>query len=347
MGLNEFLREIPKGIHIVDAGIYAANTLGIEQRPPAALQVADRAAISSLVRIASAHSVRLNAVSTGKNWGYGSALSADREAIIVDLSLLKSVNFNVSDETVTLEPGVTQGQLFAYLRDSNLPFMAPTTGAGPNVSIMGNALERGYGVTPIEDHWSAVVRLEAVLADGSIYRPAMQELTGSCHWHWDIGPYMQGLFAQSALGIVTEITLRLYPRPETTGFFYAKSADLGQLIRFAKSMRKLEFVKGVNIMNGLRVAGIAQDSRPKPYWTLVGTFYTPTIFVRVLKAFIRTAASREKLRVTTIDQTLFRRFRWLLRRMSKQMHKLVGEFFKAVDGEPTTINLNLVRGEHN
>ena len=30
--------------------------------------------------------------------------------------------------------------------------MVPTTGAGPHASVLGNACERGYGITPDTDH---------------------------------------------------------------------------------------------------------------------------------------------------------------------------------------------------
>ena len=35
----------------------------------------------------------------------------------------------------------------------------PVTGAGPNCSLLANALERGYGITPPTDHFGAVTRL--------------------------------------------------------------------------------------------------------------------------------------------------------------------------------------------
>jgi hypothetical protein len=53
---------------------------------------------------------------------------------------------------VTLEPGVTQARLHEFLCDGKYPYLVPVTGAGPNCSIVGNAIERGYGITPWVDH---------------------------------------------------------------------------------------------------------------------------------------------------------------------------------------------------
>lgn len=93
-------------------------------------------------------------------------------------SLKKIVHFDAELGVVTLEPGVTQGMLADFLGACNHPFLVPVTGAGPSCSVLANALERGYGVTPYVDHFGAVTDIEAVLADGSLYRTALREAGG-------------------------------------------------------------------------------------------------------------------------------------------------------------------------
>jgi 4-cresol dehydrogenase (hydroxylating) len=92
---------------------------------------------------------------------------------------------------VTVEPGVTQQILYDYLERNRLAFLVPATGAGPHCSLVGNALERGYGITPYADHFSAVTAIEAVLPNGRIYRSALSELGGGTvdrAFKWGIGP---------------------------------------------------------------------------------------------------------------------------------------------------------------
>src|SRR5205807_553690 len=67
---------------------------------------------------------------------------------------------------VTVEPGVTQRQLFDFLHRHNVPFWMDATGASLDASIIGNTVERGFGHTPCGDHWSNVSSVEAVLPNG-------------------------------------------------------------------------------------------------------------------------------------------------------------------------------------
>ena len=197
---------------------YGADTSGVERVVPAALRVRDAATIPALMRIANQHRVAVYPISTGRNWGYGTALPARDECVILDLSALRSIlHFDAELGVVTLEPGVTQGMLAEFLDAGKHPYMVPVTGAGPTCSLMGNALERGYGITPHFDHFGAVTDIEAVLADGSMYRTALREAGGedlARLFKWGFGPYSVGLFTQGGFGVVTRMSIVLARRPE-------------------------------------------------------------------------------------------------------------------------------------
>lgn len=180
---------------------YGQDTTGLRRTIPAALRLRDSGQLPEVMRIAQRYRTPVHPISTGRNWGYGSALAARDACVILDLSGLdRIVHFDAEMGVITLEPGVTQGMLANFLDRGGHPFMVPTTGAGPECSVLGNALERGYGVTPITDHFAAVTDLEAVLADGSLYRTAMRTAGGeelARLFKWGIGPYSAGLFTQS------------------------------------------------------------------------------------------------------------------------------------------------------
>ena len=56
--------------------------------------------------------VKLQPISCGRNWGFGSDLPAEHGAYTLDLSALNTIrSLDLKSHCVQLEPGVTQGQL--------------------------------------------------------------------------------------------------------------------------------------------------------------------------------------------------------------------------------------------
>ncbi len=248
------------------AAAYAADASAIEREVPGALRITDAALLPAVVRIAAARGVPLYPISTGRNWGYGSAGPARDGCVIVDLGpLQKILHFDPELGAVTVEPGVTQGMLADFLRSGGHDFLVPVTGAGPTCSLLGNALERGYGITPHSDHFGAVTDLEAVLADGSLYRTALREAGGdevARLFKWGIGPYSAGLFTQGGFGIVTRMTILLARRPETVKACLFSLADDSLLEPAVERIRAIVSslrgtVGGVNLMNRHRVLAMS------------------------------------------------------------------------------------------
>lgn len=209
--------------------------------------------IQQIVRIAGRYCISLHPISTGKNWGYGTCNPIEDNCVIVDLSRMNRIlDFDQELGTVTLQPGVTQGQLYAYIQKKKLPFYAPITGSSPDCSIIGNALERGFGLTPTADHFLGLNALHAVLPDSSLYTPLMEELGGArsqAAYKWGVGPYLDGLFSQGGFGIVTQATIELAPRYEALLTFGAGIKDTESLIPLLEASRKLQAQSGLTFSN--------------------------------------------------------------------------------------------------
>ena len=246
--------------------VYGPDASGNERVIPAVLRITDAGTLPEVMRIANQHLAPVYPISTGKNWGYGTALPVRDGCVIIDLSRLnKIIDFDAEMGVVTVEPGVTTGMLAEFLDAGKHPYLVPVTGAGPTPSLLANALERGYGVTPMVDHFAAVTDLEAVLPDGTLYRTALREVGGddlARLFKWGIGPYSTGLFTQSGFGIVTRVSIVLARRPECVKvcLFSLRSDDLlepaVQAIR--RVLQKLPGTVGaINLMNQLRVLGMA------------------------------------------------------------------------------------------
>ena len=241
---------------------YEANCLGLKRTIPVVLRPRSEAAVQEIVKIAQTCRVPLYPISTGHNWGYGSAMPTSDRCVLVDLSdMAEILSFDAELGLITVQPGVTQGGLQAFLDAHGHRFMVPVTGAGPSCSLVGNALERGYGITPYADHFAAVQSLRAVLPDGSIYRPALAEAGGTIvdgGHKWGVGPYLDGLYSQGGFGIVTAMTIALAPLPETVEAFLVEvehETDLEPVVEAVRDLLQKAggVISAINIMNRLRL----------------------------------------------------------------------------------------------
>lgn len=247
---------------------YQKNTIGSHRSIPAIVKLSNASEVAAAIKIAQKFNIKVYPISTGNNWGYGSALPVTESCVIFDLkSMNKIVDFDAELGTVTLEPGVTQQMLYDFLQKRNANFLVPVTGAGPDCSILGNALERGYGITPHTDHFAAVNCITAVLPNGEIYRSNFSEVNGEqidkIH-KWGLGPYLDGIFTQSNMGIVTQITIDLKKKPECIEFFTFKINSDEKLEETTKVIREIleevgDNLSGINLMNNNRVISMSAD----------------------------------------------------------------------------------------
>src|SRR3954447_14710117 len=193
--------------------------------------------------IATRHGIALYPVSTGKNWGYTSGAPTS-DAVILNLSRMNRIlDFNEELGYVTIEPGVTQRQLFDFLQSRKSKLWMDPTGASPDCSIIGNTVERGFGHTPYSDHFAHSCDWQVVLPSGDVIQTGMGEMPGAKAaplYRWGVGPFVDGLFSQSNLGIVTRITVWLMPAPECVEAFFFKvdrDEDLPQLLDALRPLR--------------------------------------------------------------------------------------------------------------
>ncbi len=307
---------------------FGETSSSVRRAVPMVLRPASEQEVAAIVRIAREHDLPLYPVSTGKNWGYGSAAPVVDGCAIVDLSRMNRIIAMDTDiGVVTVQPGVTQGQLADYLNQHRLPFMVPVTGAGPTVSLLGNALERGYGITPYIDHFDAITSLAAVLPDGAIYRSAhahMDATTIDRAYKWGLGPYLDGLFAQGSLGIVTEVSIALARRPQEIALFMMDVHDDSALWNLIRPLRMLmsegsDMLGGINVIKRERLLSMLEGDelhgnarRSLPAWMVVGAVYGTSRLAKAMREHVRERLHRfGKLRFFT--RKTLERLEWLSR----------------------------------
>lgn len=228
-----------------EAPLRAAETatFATDRRIPAIVSPANREEVQECVRIANRCGVPLYPISSGRNWGYGSRVPAADGCVLLDLSRMnRIVDFNEELGYVTVEPGVTQAQLFDFLRQRGSRLWMDCTGASPQCSLIGNTMERGFGHTPYGDHFANSCGCEVVLPQGNVIETGFArypEAHAAPLYRWGVGPSIDGLFSQSNFGIVTRMTIWLMPAPDFFQAYYFRCETDESLAAAIDALRPL------------------------------------------------------------------------------------------------------------
>ena len=243
--INQWSTTLPKESIITDVNIikgFETATYRTKNTISVILKPVNKEQVQIIVKIAKKFKAPLYPISTGKNWGYGSSVPTANNCALVDLSMMNNiVKFNEDLAFVTIEPGVTQQQLYDFLQTKNARLWIDATGSSAHCSIIGNTLERGFGHTPYGDHFSNVSGLEVVTANGECFHTGFARFPNaqaSEVYRWGVGTYLDGLFSQSNFGIITQMTIWLMPAPEYSQAFFC-SVDKDELSELVNSLRPL------------------------------------------------------------------------------------------------------------
>jgi 4-cresol dehydrogenase (hydroxylating) flavoprotein subunit len=373
--LNEFVAALGEdGVVARGQELVAAETATFQthHRVPLILRPANRDQVQACMRIAGKHGVSVYPVSSGKNWGYGSRVPTADSCAILDLGRMKRIlDFNEELAYVTVEPGVTQGQLSEFLRERGSSLWMDSTGASPDCSLIGNTMERGFGHTPYGDHFANVCGLEVVLPTGECIETGFSRSRGAAAasvYRWGVGPSLDGLFSQSNFGIVTRMTVWLMPAPECFQAFFFKcerEEDIGPLVDAMRPLRiagvlgsAVHIGNAYKVISGLqkypwdRTGGttplqptlLADLAREKNFgqWNGAGGLCGTRAQVAEAKRLLRKALKGKVSRLTFLDDRLLglaERFSKTIRLVTRwdfqQTIELVRPIYDLLKGIPT------------
>ena len=214
-----------------------------QQKIKAILRPANSAQVQECLKVANQYNLPVYPISSGKNWGYGSSVPVSDGCALLDLARLdRIIDFNEELAYVTVEPGVTQRQLYQFLQQKSPNLWMDATGSSPDTSLIGNIVERGFGHTPYGDRFANICGLEVVLPTGELIHTGFGRFSNARTvpvYRWGLGAYLDGLFSQSNLGIVTKMTIWLMPAPEYFQAFYFSIERESQLAEVINALRPL------------------------------------------------------------------------------------------------------------
>ena len=179
--------------------------------------------------------------------------------IVLDMKRMdRLIEVNETSKYAVVEAGVTQGALKSYLEKNHPNLQHSVPEAPPAATIVGNVLICGHGhLTPMHGVNSNMINgMEVVLPTGEICK------IGSCsispYWFTrgplpDLGGLFIGWFGTT--GIVTKISLQLFPKPKLRDCVAFSTDDPDALPDFVFKVFQSELAENFFI--------IAQD---KPDW---------------------------------------------------------------------------------
>ncbi|ELA08806.1 D-lactate dehydrogenase [Moraxella macacae 0408225] len=181
------------------------------QPADAVLTVNDKFDISDAIKICNKHKMPVIAFGIGSS--LEGQLNAPKGGLCIDMSQMNAVvAVNEEDLTATVQAGVTREQLNQYLRATGLFFPLDP---GANATIGGMVSTRASGTNAVRygTMKDVTLALEVVMPNGEIIHTGSRAKKSAAGY--DLTRLIVG--SEGTLGIVTEITVRLFGQPEVVG----------------------------------------------------------------------------------------------------------------------------------
>jgi len=242
------------------------------QLPDAVVFAKSTEDVQQVVQVCAEYQVPIVPFGTGTSLEGG--VNAPAGGISVDLNEMNSIiRVNADDLDCVVQPGVTREALNEYLRDTGLFFPIDP---GANASLGGMAATRASGTNAVRygTMRENVISMTVVMPDGNIIKTAARTRKSSAGY--DLTKLMVG--SEGTLGIITELTLRLYGIPERISsgvcqFDTIEGACNATILAMQSGlpMARIELLDGLQVEMINQYSGLDYAARPTLFLEFHGT----------------------------------------------------------------------------
>ncbi|MBW1765804.1 MAG: FAD-binding protein [Deltaproteobacteria bacterium] len=207
---------------VIDLVSYSYDASPEHHRPDGAVWVKNRDQISAILKLANEYMIPV--IPRGAGTGLSGMAVPKQGGIVLDMAHMnKILEISIKDRLAVVQPGVVYQDLQNDLAPHGF-FFPPDPASGSISTLGGNVATNAgglkgakYGTT--RDY---VLGLEVVLADGSVLRTGSRCM--KCVSGYDLTRLFVG--SEGTLGVITEIILKINPRPRAEATCLAAFDDI-------------------------------------------------------------------------------------------------------------------------
>ena len=240
--LRRELAEIVGASHVLtsaeDLVAYGYDGTWYEERPLCVVQPANTAEVAAIHRLATRERIALTPRAMGSGLS-GGAVPLRGSIVLVVMRMNRILEIDEANAVAVVQPGVINADLQSAVEARGL-FYPPDPSSLRQSAIGGNVAENAGGARGLKYGVTAdyVAALEVVLPDGTVIRSGgkmTKNVTG-----YDLRALFTG--SEGTLGTITEITLRLLPKPAHTRTATAAFARIEDAARTVGAIAAAGFV---------------------------------------------------------------------------------------------------------